>query len=73
MKKPVDGTPVELGGGPCHEDEGCMALRMTKEYEMEEQGVQRNSAYNTGFSSMLVTGQQLTLSSEPVVRSAFAG
>ena len=62
---------VELGGDPGHEDEGCMALRMTNEWEMIGQGAQRNIASNTGFSSMLVTGPQLTLSNEPQVRSAF--
>ena len=30
MKKPVDGTPVELVGGPGHEDVGCMALKLKK-------------------------------------------
>ena len=28
MKKPVDGTPVELVDDPGHEDVGCMALEM---------------------------------------------
>ena len=30
MKKPVDGTPVELVDGPGHEGVGCMALEMKK-------------------------------------------
>ena len=35
--------------------------------------VDETQTKQTGFSSILVTGPQLTLSSEPVVRSAFAG
>ena len=69
MKKPVDGTPVELVGGPGHEDVGCMALKLKK--RMKDDGT--NTAPNTGFSSILVTGQQLSLSNEPVVRSALTG